>query len=145
MTHGTPMALVGKLHPLVVHFPIGLVLAAAAAEIAAIAAPARSWRTIAVANLRAGAVMGIVTAITGWLLASSPLADPALPVAWHRWVGMAAAVAALGAALVSFRLRAESHRSTVAYRAALFGAALLVAITGHLGGMLVWGAGFFRL
>jgi uncharacterized membrane protein len=38
MTHGTPMALVGKLHPLVVHFPIGLVLAAAAAEIAAIAA-----------------------------------------------------------------------------------------------------------
>jgi hypothetical protein len=29
-----------------------------------------------------------------------------------------------------------------AYRAALFGAALLVVITGHLRGALVWGAEF---
>jgi hypothetical protein len=27
---------------------------------------------------------------------------------------------------------------------ALFGAALLVAVAGHLGGTLVWGAGFLR-
>jgi hypothetical protein len=30
------------------------------------------------------------------------------------------------------------------YRAALFGATVLVAIAGHLGGTLVWGADFGR-
>jgi hypothetical protein len=30
------------------------------------------------------------------------------------------------------------------YRVTLFGAALLVAIAGHLGGTLVWGAEFLR-
>ena len=59
------MSYIGKFHPLVVHFPIALVLAAAAAELVAIATPRKAWRTVAVANIRAGAVMGVVTATTG--------------------------------------------------------------------------------
>jgi hypothetical protein len=80
--------------------------------------------------------VGVVTAITGWLLAS-PFVDPALPVEWHRAVGIAATAAAVGAALMSLRLQVESRRSTFPYRVALFGSALLVALAGHLGGMLV--------
>jgi len=45
------MWLVGRLHPVLVHFPIGLVLAAAAAELIAIHTGRPAWRTIAVANL----------------------------------------------------------------------------------------------
>jgi len=41
------MMLIGKLHPLLVHFPIALVLAAAAAEIAAMRTRRASWRAIA--------------------------------------------------------------------------------------------------
>ena len=52
------MALVGTLHPLLVHFPIGLILAAAAAELVAIHTGRADWRAIAVANARAGAAMG---------------------------------------------------------------------------------------
>lgn len=45
--------------------------------------------------------------------------------------------------LVSRRSDVQRRRSAVAYRAVRFGAALLVAIAGHLGAALVWGADFF--
>jgi uncharacterized membrane protein len=138
------MTFIGKFHPLLVHFPIALVLVAAAAEFVAIVTPRKGWRTVAVANIRAGAAIGIVTAITGWLFAASPAVDVTTSLAWHRWLGMAGAVGAIGAALLSSRLRVSSRRSAFAYRFLLFVTALLVAITGHLGGTLVWGAGFLR-
>ena len=137
------MSYIGKFHPLLVHFPIALVLAAAAAELVVLATPRPAWRIVAVANIRAGAALGVVTAITGWLFASSPLVDASLSLEWHRWVGMAGAAGAIGAALLSSRLPGSS-RSAFVYRFTLFVAALLVAITGHLGGMLVWGARFFQ-
>jgi len=137
------MALIGKLHPLLVHFPIALVMAAAAAELVAIATPRHAWHTVAVANIRLGAALGVVTAVTGWLFASSPLVDASPSLEWHRWVGMAGATGAIGAALLSSRLPVPSRRSFV-YRVTLFVTALLVAITGHLGGTLVWGAGFLQ-
>jgi len=138
------MALIGKLHPLLVHFPIALVMAAAAAELVAIATPRHAWHTVAVANLRAGAAIGVVTAVTGWVLAGSTSVDATSALEWHRWMGMAGAVGALGAALLSSHRHVLSRRSVFVYRVALFGAAFLVAITGHLGGTLVWGAEFFR-
>ena len=139
------MSLIGKLHPLLVHFPIALVLAAAAAELVVIAMPRQTWRTVAVANIRAGAAMGVLTAITGWLFASSPVVDPGTSLEWHRWLGMAGAAGAIAAAVLSLRLHVSSRRWALAYRVTLFVTAFLVAITGHLGGTLVWGARFFRL
>ena len=138
------MSFIGKFHPLLVHFPIALVLAAAVAELVVIATPRQTWRTVAVANIRAGAAMGVVAAITGWLFAASPLVDASTSLEWHRWVGMAGAAGAIGAALLSMRLDVTSRRSAFVYRVMLFVTALLVAITGHLGGTLVWGAMFFR-
>jgi uncharacterized membrane protein len=133
-----------KFHPLLVHFPIALVLAAAAAELVVVATPRQVWRSVAVANLRAGAAMGILTAITGWLFASSPVVEASLSLEWHRWVGMAGAAGAIGAALLSSRLHGPSRRWAFVYRFTLFVTAVLVAITGHLGGPPEWGAGFFR-
>ena len=101
-------------------------------------------RTVAVANIRAGAAIGIVTAITGWLFASSPAVDVTTSLEWHRWLGLAGAAGAIGAALLSSRLHGASRRAALAYRCLLFVTALLVALTGHLGGTLVWGAGFLR-
>jgi uncharacterized membrane protein len=138
------MAYIGKFHPLLVHFPIALVLAAATAELVVLATTRTAWRTVAVANIRAGAALGVVTAITGWLFASSPLVDASPSLEWHRWVGIACAAGAIGAALLSLRLPVPSRRSALVYRVALFVTALLVAITGHLGGTLVWGAGFLQ-
>jgi uncharacterized membrane protein len=140
----TLMALIGNLHPLLVHFPIALVMAAAAAELVAIATPREAWHTVAVVNLRAGAAIGVATAVTGWVLAASTSVDATSALEWHRWIGMAGAAGALGAALLPSYRHVPSRRFVVVYRVALFGAACLVALTGHLGGTIVWGAEFFR-
>jgi len=136
------MLLIGKLHPMLVHFPIGLVLAAAAAEVLAILTRRATWRAIAVANVRAGAAMGAVTAIAGWLFATAPFIEPTRSLTLHRWTGLAGAAAAIAAALFSMRPPVQAHRSVFAYQTALFGAAVFVAIAGHLGATLVWGSGF---
>src|SRR5881398_1071002 len=132
------MSLVGKLHPLLVHFPIALVLAAAGAEMLAIRTRRPSWRVVAVANLRLGAAMGVLTLLAGWVLASAAFVEATPALTWHRWTGVAAAVATIGAALASARPLMRSHRSELLYRGALFVAAALVALAGHLGATLVW-------
>jgi len=137
------MTLFSKFHPLLVHFPIALVLAAAVAELVVITTAREAWRAVAIANIRTEAALGAIAAITGWLFASSPLVDASTSLEWHRWLGMGGAAGAIGAALLSSRPDVSSHRSAFVYRLTLFATALLVAITGHLGGTLVWGARFF--
>ena len=136
------MVLIGKLHPMLVHFPIALVLAAAAAELLAIITRRASWRVIAVASVRAGAATGVVTAIAGWLLTSAPFIEPTPSLTLHRWTGFVGAASAMAAALMSMRPQVQSNRSVFAYQATLFGAAAFVGIAGHLGATLVWGPDF---
>jgi uncharacterized membrane protein len=138
------MTLMGKLHPLLLHFPIGLVLAAAAAELLAILTRRVAWRVVAVANVRAGAAMAVLTAVAGWALTSASFVEPSRLLEWHRWMGVSGATAAISAALASARLDVKSSRSVIVYQVALFGAAALIGVAGHLGGTLVWGADFLR-
>src|SRR5258708_26739904 len=93
------MALMGRLHPLLVHFPIALILIAAVAELVAMATRMPEWRAVAVANVRAGAAFAIVAAVAGWLLGSSRLVEPSAGLEWHPWLGLSAASVAIPAAL----------------------------------------------
>jgi uncharacterized membrane protein len=136
------MALIGRLHPLILHFPIGLVLAAAAAELLAILSGRERWRAVGIANVRAGAACACLTAIAGWALTSAPFVEPSRLLEWHRWSGVAGAAAAVAAAASSCQLRQPSQTRVRVYQAALLGAAALIAIAAHLGGTLVWGASF---
>jgi len=138
------MALIGRLHPLLVHFPIGLVLIAAVAEVVAMTTGLGDWQAVAVANVRVGAVFAIGAAVAGWRLASSPGMDATSSIDWHRWLGTIAAVAVFGAALATAGADGRSRFGLWVYRSALFWAAALVGVTGHLGGLLVWGADFLR-
>jgi uncharacterized membrane protein len=138
------MSLVGRFHPLLVHFPIALVLTAAGAEVIAMWTQRDVWRSIAVINLRAGALSGAITLLAGWVLASAPFIDATPSLALHKWTGVAAAAAATGAALASTSRALQSRRLLLVYRGALLGAAILVAIAAHLGGTLVWGGNFLR-
>ena len=139
------MAFIGRLHPLLIHFPIALVIAAALAEAAAIVTADANWRTVAIGNVRAGAVFALVATIAGWRLAVAPEMEVSPLLEWHRWVGTVAAGAAVAAALATGGVRVRSALGVRIFRTALFGAGTLVAVAGHFGGLLVWGANFLRL
>ena len=138
------MAFVSRLHPLLIHFPIALVIAAALAEGAAIVTADEGWRTVAVENVRAGAVFALLATVAGWRLALAPEMDVSPLLEWHRWLGTVAAGAALAAALATGGVRRRSALGGRLYRIALFTAGVLVAVTGHVGGLLVWGADFLH-
>jgi len=137
------MALTGRLHPLLVHFPIALVLIAAIAELVSLTTRFPEWHMVAVANVRAGAAFAIASAAAGWLLASSRIVEGSPALEWHRWLGVAGAVAAVAAALATSEMDRPPRRLWL-YRIALFWAAALVAVAGHFGALLVWGADFLR-
>lgn len=138
------MALLARFHPLLVHFPIALVIVAVAAEAGAVLTGSRRWRAIAMANLCAGAPFAVVSAVAGWRLASTLGLDPTSILAWHRWLGAAGAGVTVVAALATLVARRGSPHGLWMYRIALGCAALLVAAAGHFGGLLVWGADFLH-
>ena len=135
------MALVGRLHPLLLHFPIALLLFAALAELLSLAARSPEWHLVAVANVRAGAALAVATAGAGWLLATSRMVEVSPTLEWHRWLGLMAALAAVAAALATIGIGDRPRRRPV-YLIALLSAAALVAVAGHFGAVLVWGANF---
>jgi len=137
------MAMVGRLHPLLIHFPIALVISAAVAEAAAVITGNDRWHALAALNVRAGSIFALLAAFAGWRLALDPGVEPSSVLEWHRWLGTGAAGAALAAALVTGGPRPSISRVRI-YRIALFAAGMLVALTGHLGGLLVWGENFLR-
>ena len=139
------MALLGRIHPVLVHFPIALVILAVMAEW--VGAVRTDWRmrTAAVINVRVASVFAVTAAMAGWRLATTPGMDASALLEWHRWLGTAAAGVTLAAALAAPGGDGRAPLGTWMYRIVLFGAALLVAAAGHLGGMLVWGADFLRL
>jgi len=137
------MTLTGRLHPLLVHFPIALILIAAIAELLSMITRFPEWHVVAVANIRAGAAFAIVTAGAGWLLASSRIVEASPVLEWHRWLGLTAALAAVAAALTTGDAD-RPPRQLWRYRIALIAAAAVVAVAGHFGAVLVWGADFLR-
>ena len=138
------MAIIGRLHPLLIHFPIALVISAAVAEAVAVITGDDRWSAVADGNVRAGAMFGLFAALAGWRLALDPGVETSSVLEWHRWLGTVGAGVALAAALATAGRRGRSSLSEWIYRTALLTAALLVAATGHLGGVLVWGGDFLR-
>jgi len=137
------MALTGRFHPLLVHFPIALVLIAAMAELVSLTTRFPEWHLVAVANIRAGAAFAVAAAGAGWILASSRIVEASPALEWHRWLGGAGAVAAVATALATAEMDRLPRRPWL-YRVALLWAAALVAVAGHFGAQLVWGADFLR-
>lgn len=133
------MAFAGRLHPLLIHFPITLVLLAVSAESVFLAARDARWQFIASVSVQAGAISAATAASAGWLLAAAGAIEPTPYLEFHRWLGTAVAVLAVAAAVAS---RAQA---TSLYRVSLFIAAALLPIASHLGGVLVWGADFMHL
>ncbi len=133
----------GRFHPVLVHFPIVLLLFAAALE--AVAARFRSLnglRETAPFALALGTAGALAAAFAGYLLSLGGGYDTGA-VTRHQWLGIGVAVGAVGAlTLCAVARRTRSRKAATGYRALLFTTAGLVLLTGHLGGSLTHGQGY---
>lgn len=127
----------GRLHPLVLHLPIGLFAGIALLEFGALLLKKPVPRA-AVATLSVfAAVMAAVTASSGWVLGDEKVGEfDAQILASHKALGVATAVVALLAAMVAgLRLRAP-------FRWLLVVTLGFMAAAGHLGASLTHGSEF---
>jgi uncharacterized membrane protein len=139
------------LHPVVVHAPIALLIGAAGAAAAYAFAGTRTWRLTTLALLIAGSVGAWLAHETGETLEDAVEGEPHVEalIETHEgaaeWTQRAALLAALSFAAASlwWRARPASGGEPLAARLLLLlpalAAALLVAYTAHVGGLMVWG------
>lgn len=133
----------GKLHLLLLHFPIALVLAAGVGELLAARRGSREPSASVGFCLALAAAAVVPTVALGWLHAASGhgVASPQLLSA-HRWLGTLTGAWLLVAALWFRRDRRRGARSRGG-RLALVAAGLFVTATAHAGGLLAHGRDFF--
>ena len=136
----------GRLHPSIVHFPIALLIAAALGELLV----SFGWTPLRPAVrfcVTLGAVGAIVAAWFGWFNGefagyTGSLADT---LELHRWLGVTAAVwAGTVWLLMQVALRVDRPSFNYVFRTTLIVGAVLVAVTGHFGGVLVYGPDYLN-
>jgi mono/diheme cytochrome c family protein/uncharacterized membrane protein len=135
---------VGKFHVLVIHFPIALLVAAAAGELwLACLGSRQPWPAVRFL-VYLGAAGAVVAAICGWLHADfgGYGAGSAQVLRMHRWLGTIAGLWAVGLAFLC-EAEARRRRRTGLFRVLLWVGTGLIGATAHLGGTLVHGEGFF--
>jgi uncharacterized membrane protein/mono/diheme cytochrome c family protein len=133
----SPVVWLARFHPLIVHFPVGLLTAAFLAELLRRVRP--RWNTEGAATfcLALGALSSVPSAGLGWLLAANS-AHTGDDLELHRWIGVATAVLALLVWWAAVRMPARRFWLLLVL-AAIVGAA------GHTGGVLSYGADWLAL
>jgi uncharacterized membrane protein len=142
---------IGYLHPAVVHFPIALLLMAAASAMTSYLLGDR-YAQFAYSCLVLGFLFAIVTAVMGWSFAeargysdwskmiTSDATEDESNIFFHRWLGSAIVVVGLGVVIAGWRARKpDGTRPGHFWRIGTLVLALLVATVGHQGGELVYG------
>ncbi len=126
---------VGRFHPLLVHLPIGMLVALAFLELTARLPRFKN------ANASAGFLLALVTplavisAACGWLLSLGGGYEENL-LALHKWLGIGTA-AGCGVTAILFQ-----RGKMPPYRVSLFVTVALLLAAGHLGGSLTHGSDY---
>ena len=128
----------GRLHVVVVHLPIGVLLALALVEIRCLRRPTEN--AIAARRLALlGAIGAEAAAVLGLLLARTGNHDPDL-LSRHQWAGVGVAALACGA--FSLRSGPAPIRRPRLYVATLGSCLALLTYAGHQGGALTHGSDY---
>lgn len=122
---------IGRLHPVIVHFPIACLLIAVLAE-ALVLLRGPAWRPATALLLVIGTAAALAAVISGTWLAQ----DMTAAVQRHQLVGWVTLVSATATCALLFMERRWPLRLALLVTAAVAG------LAGHLGGDLVYGAGW---
>jgi uncharacterized membrane protein len=126
----------GRMHPLFLHFPIVILLLAVALDFL-LPQDKDGYRKILLnALFLVGALTASITVIMGLFLSLEE--EPTASMQIHKWAGVA--IAALAYMVVLFR--EAKRQSLVLVRAAYAGVVLSVVVAGHLGSVLTHGENF---
>jgi len=137
-----PSAVFGRLHPLVLHLPIGMLVTLAVLEVGALSGRLAISRRALGFLSSITALAAVLTAATGWVLGRTGEYDVEV-VGLHRTLGICVAVVSLVCAIAHAASRGGERRGWLAtYRVSLFAAVALLLPTGHFGATLTHGAGF---
>jgi uncharacterized membrane protein len=125
----------GRLHPLLVHLPIGIILLLTLLEYLG------RFNKFKQANAGSGIILAAalstawLTVLCGWLL-SREGGYPTPLVQWHFWTGIGTALALTGTGIL--------HQVDLkkAYRGGLYLSTLILIITAHFGGSLTHGGNY---
>jgi len=135
--------LIGRLHPLVVHFPIAFVLAAALAELLNARRRDARLRFVTTFMLRLACVGALAATALGLVRALEERSG-ASDLEWHRWLGIGAALAQTLCWLLAERVqRNDSPAKLRAFRAVLLLAVAATCAAGHFGGLLTYGPNYW--
>ena len=132
----------GHLHPLAVHFPVGLLLFAAIMELFTLKDFHSRLRPGISAIVSVGALSAVIAAVLGLFQArTGDYGKNALTL--HQWTGIGTAV--LGVFSLVILRRAQKNMSPVllkAYRTTIFFTAITVSVAGHFGASLTHGSDY---
>ena len=128
----------GRLHPAVVHFPIGLLIAAVIADLLR-KKPAASF------CLCVGAIGAVLASVLGWIAGEGVPSTKLEELDRHRWTGIAVAVYSVVMAFLYPRLTREDGSPGLLPRVLLVVLLILVSLAGHWGGEFTWGKGYLDL
>jgi len=127
---------VGRLHPLVLHFPIVLILASFLFELIAQKANKSAYDEPATLLLWLGAFSAAISAIAGSLLSVNG-GYGGNTFAFHQWFGLATSI--IAALLIQIRANKDFTKLFVP---AFGGLCVLLIVTGHYGASLTHGENF---
>ena len=132
----------GRLHPLIVHFPIALIVIGGIMEISKIGRFQSNLRTgtnwmvfIGTAGAIFATVLGLILGNTGSYAGEN--------FEWHQWFGISTAImSGITAISLWIILKYKQNKLIIVYRIGLFLAVFSVFLTGHYGGSLTHGEGY---
>ena len=148
LTESWVVQFLGRLHPLMVHFPIGLLVAAFFMEWMTLGGKRPGLREGIRWMIGIGTGSAVLASLLGWFLLSTGAYSGKTAV-WHQWFGIGTAVLALAVAWLLRRAertdRSEQPARRTAwthYRIALSVCMIGIGVTGHLGARLTHGADY---
>ncbi len=126
------VAWLGRWHPLILHFPIVLLLMSAALGL--------FNRMVPKPLLTIATISALVTAITGFFLGNEAVPKGSL-LLWHQWMGAGVAILAV----LWYWVSTNHLQQTYLVKGIQVILIILVGFTGHYGGMITHGEDFLAL
>jgi uncharacterized membrane protein len=129
---------IGRFHPLIVHFPIALLVLASIIEALSRIPKFGKFALSLPFILSLGTGTAFISVVMGFFIANDRGYDD-LILLWHRWAGISILLLSLFLTIVVLNIIRISPRIRLTFFMLLF---LLISVTGHLGGSLTHGENY---